>query len=344
MEQLSISTRYIKSMLKFAEYRECDVDELLAYVGTSRALLKEQRYVSVMFYGELYHAIIEQLQDEWFGLLKGGNVRKGSMRFLMRSLVHCKNLEEAIQRSDEFFEICNGYLVKQEITYDGDDAILKLVRLAHVPEAYYQKIINETPRDIIKSTLLALHGINSWLTGNTIPIKEVFYQFSEEQDQSSNPAVAIQYNHEFYGYRIAREHLAHPIVQQEANIEAFIRRAPYFVFLHSKKEGLVQQIKSILAKSLGDAFPTADEMAAMLNMSSQTLFRHLKAEGVNYVQLKNSVRAEMAVHYLMSGELSNEKISELLGFENPSTFYRVFKKWTGVTPGDYRKKLKQNRQ
>ena len=339
MEQLSISTRYIKSMLKFAEFRDCDIDTLLAKVGTSQQLLAQQKKVSVMFYGELYHAIIEQLQDEWFGLLHGGNVRQGSRRFLMRALVHCKTLDEAIHRSSDFFEICHGYLVKQQIERDGDDLIIKLCKLDHIAQSEYQQIISHTPRDIIKSTLLALHGINSWLTGTTIPLKALYYQFPQWQDKSANAEVEIFYQQAFYGYRISAEYLNSPVVQQEQNVDAFVSRAPYFVFLHARKESFIQQIKAILGRALGGAFPTTVEMAAQLNMSEQTFFRRLKAEGVSYVQLKNAMRAELAIHYLNNSELSNEAISELLGFENPSTFYRSFKKWTALSPGEYRKRL-----
>ena len=339
MEQLSISTRYIKSMLKFAEYRECDIDTLLAKVGTDRLLLAQQKKVSVIFYGELYHAIIEQLQDEWFGLLHGGNVRQGAMRFLMRSLVHCKTLDESIQRSADFFEISHGYLIKQEIEHDGDDVIIKLKKLDHIAQSEYERIISDTPIDIIKSTLLALHGINSWLSGTTIPLMALYYQFPEWQDQSANADVDIFYEQGFYGYRISAEYLQSPIVQQEQNVDAFVSRAPYFVFLHARKESFIQQIKAILGRALGGAFPTTAEMASQLNMSEQTFFRRLKAEGVSYVQLKNAMRAELAIHYLNNSELSNDAISELLGFENPSTFYRSFKKWTSLSPGEYRKRL-----
>ena len=118
------------------------------------------------------------------------------------------------------------------------------------------------------------------------------------------------------------EYLQSPIVQQEQNVDAFVSRAPYFVFLHARKESFIQQIKAILGRALGGAFPTTAEMASQLNMSEQTFFRRLKAEGVSYVQLKNAMRAELAIHYLNNSELSNDAISELLGFENPSTFYR----------------------
>ncbi len=337
MEQVNISTRYVKSMLKFAQYRQCNMPALMQKIGISQEEITSRKSVSIITYGELYQAIVDQLEDEWFGLLKDGNVRKGSMRFLLRSLIHCRSLEDAIQTGSDFFEISYGYTIKQQITLASNDAIIYIKKLNHVEQQRYDNLLANVPIDIIKSTLLAFHGINNWLTGEGIPIKELFYTFSEEEDKSNNPDTKISHNQDFCGYRIDSKYLQFPIVQLEKNIDTFIRRAPYFVFMHSKKEGLSQQIRAILARSLGDHYPTADEIAQTLNMSTQTLFRKLKAEGVSYVELKNSMRGEMAIHYLTKSELNNEAISELLGFENPSTFYRTFKKWTGLSPGAYRK-------
>ena len=340
MEKLTIPTRYIRSMLSIAEQRQCDIEQLLASVGVSREHLDQHDNMPILFYGELYHTIIEQLQDEWFGLLSAGNVRKGSMRFFFQAMVHCKTLEQTIERSADFFEICHGYMVKQTFEIDGDDVIFKISKLDYVEQEDYDRLMSQAPINVIKSTLLAWQGINNWLTGSNIPVKEIFYTFSEEEDVSVNPSTTISHNQAFCGYRISAEYLTYPIVQQEKHIETFISRAPYFVFMHAPKEEISQQAKAILAKCLGHEYPTADEIAQALNISPQTLFRRLKAEGATYLELKNTSRAEEAIHYLNRKELTNEAISNLLGFENPSTFYRAFKKWTGVSPGEYRKKLK----
>jgi hypothetical protein len=87
MEQLNLPTRYVHSMLSLAAQRQCDPDTLLKSIGGSLEQLESADSVPILFYGELYHAIIELLQDEWFGLLSTGNVRKGSMRFFLSS--HC---------------------------------------------------------------------------------------------------------------------------------------------------------------------------------------------------------------------------------------------------------------
>jgi AraC-like DNA-binding protein len=328
-------------MLKLAQQRGCDIEAVLTSINSNQDEIDQQESCSIHFYSSLYHAIIKQLKDEWFGLLTTGKVPNGAMRFFFQSIVHCKTLRQAMDRSACFFEISHGFNVKQTFIVDNDDIILKISKLDHMSEEEFNSIISNTPINVIKSTLLAWQGINTWLTGASIPLKELFYTFSEGEDTSVNPKSKINYNQDFCGYRIGAEFLKYPIVQQEQNIDDFMNRAPYFVYMHSQRENISQQIKSILTKSLGSNYPTSNEIASYFNISPQTLFRRLKAEGVTYLELKNNTRSEAAIHFLNRREMTNESISELLGFENPSTFYRAFKKWTGLSPGEYRKKLQK---
>ncbi len=76
-------------------------------------------------------------------------------------------------------------------------------------------------------------------------------------------------------------------------------------------------------------------------MSARTLHRKLTAEDTSFQQLKDTFRRELAVHYMHREELSIDAIAAVMGFQDNSAFYRSFKKWTGISPGQYRLQLKQ---
>ena len=80
------------------------------------------------------------------------------------------------------------------------------------------------------------------------------------------------------------------------------------------------------------------EIAQQLNMSTATIQRRLKQEGVSYQQLKNDIRCDIAIERLSKTNDSIQSISDDLSFHDPSAFHRAFKKWTGVSPGAYRAK------
>jgi len=51
------------------------------------------------------------------------------------------------------------------------------------------------------------------------------------------------------------------------------------------------------------------------------------------------VRKEIAIGYLKDADASICEIALLLGFADQSAFHHAFKRWTGKTPGIYRKYL-----
>jgi len=48
------------------------------------------------------------------------------------------------------------------------------------------------------------------------------------------------------------------------------------------------------------------------------------------------VRASLARHYLERTSLSMQEIAFLLGFAQPTSFFRAFRDWTGFTPAAIR--------
>ena len=58
--------------------------------------------------------------------------------------------------------------------------------------------------------------------------------------------------------------------------------------------------------------------------------------GVRYVEFLQMVRVESAKTLLRTADATIEDIAARIGFEDPSYFFRVFKRVTGMTPGEYR--------
>jgi AraC-like DNA-binding protein len=80
----------------------------------------------------------------------------------------------------------------------------------------------------------------------------------------------------------------------------------------------------------GDADMTL--VARKLGLSRPTLYRKLKAEGVSYELLVDDLRHRMALHYLSGEKTSVNETAYLVGFSDPSSFSRAFKRWTGSSP------------
>ena len=80
-----------------------------------------------------------------------------------------------------------------------------------------------------------------------------------------------------------------------------------------------------------------DTIAARLYRSRSTLQRQLGAEGTSYRDILGSTRRNLAENYLKSGEYTQAQIAFMVGFSDQSNFSRAFKRWTGMSPGEYQK-------
>ncbi len=83
--------------------------------------------------------------------------------------------------------------------------------------------------------------------------------------------------------------------------------------------------------------PDQQEIAAALNVSNRTLQRKLKDEGTSFLDLLKDTRLQLAQQYLRQPSRSVVETAYLLGFSEPSTFSRAFKRWTGVAPNEFRR-------
>lgn len=77
-------------------------------------------------------------------------------------------------------------------------------------------------------------------------------------------------------------------------------------------------------------------VAAEMAVAIRTLQAQLKTEGTTYQAVLNRTREQLARHYLDQPSLSDTDIAFLLGYDEPNSFYRAFRTWTGQTPSTVR--------
>ena len=105
---------------------------------------------------------------------------------------------------------------------------------------------------------------------------------------------------------------------------------------HNQHGGdLANKLKQELLESDG-YYPTLEQKAEQYCMSARTLIRKLKKENTHYQAIVDEVRKELACWRLQNTAMSIEQIAETLGFQDTSNFSRVFRRWCGCTPSDFR--------
>lgn len=101
---------------------------------------------------------------------------------------------------------------------------------------------------------------------------------------------------------------------------------------------LAQQVLHILL-SHSNQRCRADAVASQLGISERTLHRRLVADGYSYRQLDERVRRNMAERLLVDSSLGLESIAQQLGYSEAAGFSRAFKRWTGYSPDQWRRRL-----
>lgn len=104
-----------------------------------------------------------------------------------------------------------------------------------------------------------------------------------------------------------------------------------------EKRDIVGQVERIVAELLDSGEVTLDAVAERLGIKARTLRTRLTEAETSFNQVLADFRYRLARQLLATTDESIDEIVYLTGFSEPSTFYRAFKRWSNMTPIEYRK-------
>ena len=110
-----------------------------------------------------------------------------------------------------------------------------------------------------------------------------------------------------------------------------------------EQEDMVFEVRRLIGELLDNQEVSLELVAKKLNMTPRHLRSMLTLAGTNFNQILGDYRSLLAKRLLVRTNESIDEIVYLTGFSEPSTFYRAFKRWTGLTPIEYRKTKKGSR-
>lgn len=134
-------------------------------------------------------------------------------------------------------------------------------------------------------------------------------------------------------YLSLRPALADPHASQEARAlcEQELRAA------RQTEHDLPSRVVAELRRASEQAgYPSLEQVAARLLLSTRSLKRHLQVSGTSFLRLLSETRTRDACDLLARTDLSVQDIATRLGYENPANFSRAFAQVAGKTPSAYR--------
>jgi len=118
------------------------------------------------------------------------------------------------------------------------------------------------------------------------------------------------------------------------------------IFLRSNENGgetadlptqFLDALRHVIAQHLHESELGLSTVAEWVGASPQSLQRKLRAGGTTLTNVVRELKKGQAIEDLLRTNRSIGDIASMLGFDNPTSFTRAFKTWTGLPPREYRK-------
>lgn len=328
-ERGTISIYFVREAVRLLDVRNISIEPLLDNAGIPAKFLKEPlARVSPAQFSTLWKSITRALDDEFFGL-DSHPMREGSYALMCHGTLSSANLHQALKRILRFMRLVLDDL---EPTLEVREATA-YIRVCDTRSA---------PPLFAHATLFVMVlGLACWLIGRRIPITAGSFQ-------SLAPGEAVIEYHALFCEQLKfaqaetwlafpAGYLQQPIVQNTKTILDYFRDAPAnFLVKYRNPRSVPAKIRRRLRGQAPAEWPGFELLCAEMHYAQATLRRRLRQEGQTYQSLKDDLRRDMALDQLLHTRKSVPEIAALLGFAEPSAFYRAFRKWTGGLPSDYR--------
>lgn len=100
---------------------------------------------------------------------------------------------------------------------------------------------------------------------------------------------------------------------------------------------VAERVRALLRDPRTTVGASIGQVARQLGVSERSLVRRLAAEGTSFRAIRDELRRELAIDELRSGMPIGE-VAYRLGFAEPATFHRAFRRWTGDSPGRFKRR------
>lgn len=331
----TVSGYFARIHLRNALRLGLDETALLQHANLSPSLLQQAgARLAPKQLARLLTRIMVALDDEFLGLA-AEPCRFGVFPLLCEHVIRSSTLRDALRETLRFYHLITGAL-RLELAEAATEVRLS-IHLTR-PELDDQHVL-------IELLLLVWHRFPSWLVGQVIPLLRIELAYAA-------PAHAEEYRLLFPGPREfdqqantlvwPKQVLDLPVHRNPEQLKRYLTQVPLLWFRKQRfSEYQTERVMHLLEEAVNAHQTSLEDIAAMLHMTSRTLRRKLTAEGSRFQQMKDDLRRDQAIYWLSQGGVSIAAAGERVGFTETAAFIRAFRRWTGLSPGQYKRRLRE---
>jgi AraC-like DNA-binding protein len=328
----SIAVTSTLAMVRTAEARGAPAADLLERAGLARATLEDPdaRIPAPIVLG-LWNALRQRTGDPALQLAAPATLPFGAYRVIDYVVAASGTVGEGIERFARFFELI-AEAITLRISKEEDGSVLSLMMgdggaVAPIYVDYvFAALVTRIRMRIRPALKVGRVEFCQPEPQDTAPYREVFrapLSFSTAADR-------LYFSAEEWSAPTQSPDAALALLLEE-HARVLARRLPGSV------SGFRADVEKAIA-SAPDEGGSAADVARALHMSVRTLQRRLDASGSTFRDVSNTVRCQLAQGYLTDRKVSIAEVAFLLGFSDQSSFHRAFRRWTGESPGRWRKR------
>ena len=320
---------WVNTVLVAAQRLGVEREALLAAAGIAVAELQAERW-PIDYITRLWRAAAQLTGDSGFGLKAGALVGPASFNVVSYLLQSAPTLRESISVVQKYQRLISDGGRLQTIAGAQSSWLVYHPRQGSLPFSPHQ----------IEAVLAAMVAFAQWVSGSAVrPLK---VQFSHSPigapgDYHAALQCPVEFDQAFSGVLLDNALLDAPLPQADAQLaQVHQQYAAARLAALSPPETLVQDLRRWIATQLHGQLPSRSKAAQALGLSPRTLARRMQAQQLDFSTLVDQARREAALHAVAETRQALAEIGQSLGFAEPSTFWRAFKRWTGQTPAHWR--------
>ncbi len=277
------------------------------------------------------HELLDAHLGPGFGVRVGQQMVIEDYGVLGLSWRTCASVGEIFERSDRYFKLLSNTFV-WDLQQEGTTSKVVLLREAH------RRGMELSTEASLSATVVVLQAMSE---RPIVPL-QVGFKHQAPDDLTSFEAAfqcPILFDQPENALHYKTADLKLRTAKADASINKYLlqqvdEKAKGIKIPSSK---LVHDVESLIKDALPTGIPSIHYISALMAMSTRTLTRRLSAAGVTYRDLLKKTQEQIAKNLLRNTTQSMGEIAFLTGFSEQSAFNRAFKKWTNLTPSEFKK-------
>ena len=329
---ITVSVTVLSQIFLYLSSLKVDIDEFLRSLDIDPVTVKSpDAYIPIETYLLIQDQAAEYIHDLYFGLHYGEYAEPGSWSILGYMMMNCKTLGEAFEKSGRYSRII-GNLIEASAHLQFNKIKIVFFTPPHAPKM---------SRHCYEATFSSSVRIMRSLTGKNLSPLEVRFIYPQPESTAEYERVfccPVYFGQKENSFAIDFGMINTPILMSNPGLlEYFENYAQNFLAELDRKDEFTRATTLIILSRLDDEKLSINKVAKEMSVSVRTLQNRLESEGVVFSDLLKDTRERLAKRYLTEN-YSVEQITYLLGFSDPSVFRKAFKKWSGITPREYRER------